>query len=264
MTISFGNGQTNGLPLLITTGLDAATAQLLHTAPVGAATPNVIRILASNIDQGVVAVPNLSIAAVAPAGHLVTVLIADAAGTTVRTIKQMIPVESGLFPILEEGREIVLNGTCTVKVFADAASMIQVTARVDDQSSVAGVASQVISSGLIAAARNANRFGVGVQGGAGNATEANGQIMVSRAGTLRNLRAFPDIAVTAPAIVTVVVRKNGVGTALALQFDNAAGVTPQIDTDSVAVAAGDLITFLVVTDDGAAPAANFQAAMDFV
>jgi hypothetical protein len=262
--LSFGNGQTNGLPLLITTGLSALTAQLLHTAPAGAATPNVIRLLASNIDQGSPAIPNQSIMAVAPAGHLVTVLIQDVGAATTRTITQMIPVESGLFPILEEGREIVLNGTCTVKVFADAASMIQVTAIVDDQADVAGIASQVISSGLIAAARNANRFGVGVQGGAGDATEANGQIMVPRAGTLRNLRVFPDIAVTAPAIVTVVVRKNGVGTALALQFDNAAGVTPQIDTDSVAVAAGDLITFLVVCDDGAAPAANFQAAVEFV
>lgn len=262
--LSFGSGQTNGLPLLITTGISALTAQLLHTAPVGAATPNVLRILASNIDQGSPAIPNQSVMAVAPVGHLVTVLIQDVGAVTTRTITQMIPVESGLFPILEEGREIILNGTCTVKVFADASSMIQVTAIVDDQADVAGVASQVISSGLIAAAQAANRFGVGVQGGVGQAAEANGQIMIPRAGTLRNLRVFPDVPVTAPAIVTIVVRKNGVGTALALQFDNAAGVVPQIDTDSVAVAAGDLISFLVVCDNGGPPAANFQAAMEFV
>jgi hypothetical protein len=261
--LSFGNGQTNGLPLLVS-AITALTAQLLHTAPVGAATPNVVRILASNIDEGTPAVPSQSVMAVAPVGHLVTILIQDAGAVNTRTIKQMIPVESGLFPILEEGREIILNGTCTISVFADEADKVQVTAIVDDQADVAGAASQVISSGLIAAVQNANRFGVGVQGGVGDATEANGQIMIPRDGTLRNLRVFPDVPVTAPAIVTVVVRKNGVGTALTLQFDNAAGVVPQIDPDSVAVAAGDLITFLVTCDNGGPPAANFQAAMEFV
>jgi hypothetical protein len=261
--LSFGSGQTNGLPLLVS-AITALTAQLLHTAPVGAATPNVLRILASNIDEGSPAIPNQSVMAVAPAGHLVTVLIQDVGAVTTRTIKQMIPVESGLFPILEEGKEIILNGTCTVSVFADVADKVQVTAIVDDQADVAGVTSQVIASGLIAAAQNANRFGVGVQGGVGNATEANAQIMIPRAGTLRNLRAFPDVAITAPAIVNVLVRVNGVGTALTLQFNNGDGVTPKVDPDSVAVAAGDLVTFLIVCDNGAAPAANFQAAVEFV
>ena len=265
MTISFGNGQTNGLPLLITTGLDAATAQLLHTAPAGAATPNVIRILASNIDQGSPAVPNLSIMAVAPAGHLVTVLIADAAGTTVRTIKQMIPVESGLFPILEEGREIVLNGTCTIKVFADAASMVQLTAIVDDQSSVAGAVSQNIASGLVAAVQNASRFAVSAQGGTGQTTAPNGAIAVARAGTLRNLGAKADVAVGGGATVTVSVFKNGVITALVLTLVNADGTTwKQTAGAPVTVVAGDLITFSIATDNAGAPAANISAAAEFV
>lgn len=261
---TFGSGQTNGLPLLITTGISALTAQLLHTAPVGGATPNVIRILASNIDQGTPAIPNQSVMAVAPAGHLVTVLIQDVGAATTRTIKQMIPVESGLFPILEEGKEIILNGTCTIKVFADAASVIQVTAIVDNQSDVAGAVSQVIASGLVAAVQAANRFAIGAQGGVGQAAEANAQILMPRAGTLRNLRAFPDAAVGGGAAVTIVVRINGVGTALAVQFVFADGVTPKVDTDSVAVTAGDLLSILVVTDNAGAPAANFQAAVEFV
>jgi hypothetical protein len=263
--LSFGNGQTNGLPLLITTGLDALTAQLLHTAPAGAATPNVIRILASNIDQGVVAVPNLSIAAAAPVGHLVTVLIQDVGAATTRTIKQMIPVESGLFPILEEGREIILNGTCTVKVFADAASMIQVTAIVDDQSEVAGAVSQTIGSGLIAAVQAASRFGVNANGGVGQAAVANGSVAVARAGTLRNLGAKVDGAVGGGATITVSVFKNGVTTAQSLTLANADGTTwKQTAGAPITVAAGDLISFSIATDNAGAPAANVSAAVEFV
>lgn len=263
--LNFGNGQTNGLPLLITTGLTALTAQLLHTAPVGAATPNVIRILASNIDQGTAAIPNLSVPAVAPAGHLVTVLIQDVGAVTTRTIKQMIPVESGLFPILEEGREIILNGTCTVKVFADAANMIQVTAIVDDQSSVAGAVSQTIGSGLIAAVQNASRFAVGAQGGTGQAAEANGQIAVARAGTIRNLGAKVDAAVGGGAALLVALRVNGAYTTQQLALANADGTAWKQTTGApITVAAGDRITFEVLCDDAGAPAANVQAAIEFV
>lgn len=263
--LSFGNGQTNGLPLLITTGLDALTAQLLHTAPAGAATPNVIRILASNIDQGTPAVPSQSVMAVTPIGHLVTVLIQDVGAATTRTITQMIPVESGLFPILEEGREIVLNGTCTIKVFADAASKIQVTAIVDDQSSVAGAVSQTIASGLVAAVQNASRFAVNAQGGTGQTTAPNGSIAVSRAGTIRNLGAKVDGAVGGGATITVSVFKNGVITAQALTLANADGTTwKQTAGAAITVVAGDLITFSVATDNAGAPAANVSAAVEFI
>ena len=263
--LTFGNGQTNGLPLLITTGLDAATAQLLHTAPAGAATPHTLRLMASNIDEGVVAVPSQSIMGVAPAGRLVTILIQNVGATVTRIIKQMIPVESGLFRILEEGREIVLNGTCTVKVFASAANVIQVTAVVDDQSTVAGSVSQVIASGLVAAVQNASRFAVGAQGGVGLATEVNTNIAISRAGTLRNLGAKTDAAVGGGATITVVVRKNGASSTLTLTLANADGTAwKQTAGAPIAVVAGDLITISVACDNIGVPAANIHAAVEFV
>lgn len=262
---TFGSSQVNGLPLLITTGLDAGTAQLLHTAPAGAATPNVIRILASNIDQGSPAILNLSVPAVAPAGHLVTILIQDAGATVTRTIRQMIPVESGLFPILEEGKEILLNGTCTIKVFADATNVIQVTAIVDNQSDVAGAVSQTIGSGLVAAVQNASRFAVSAQGGAGQATEANGQIAVARAGTIRNLGAKVDVAVGGGASLLIALRVNGAYTTQQLSLANGDGTGWKQTTGApIAVAIGDRITFAVVCDNAGAPAANVQAAIEFV
>lgn len=246
--LTFGSGQVNGLPLVIT-AIAFANRQTLHTAPVGAATPNVIKINASNLDD---------------AAHTIHVEIESAGGAELRTIVQALPVQKGLFPVLEEGKEIILNGTCTVKVWADEADMVQVTAIVDDQADVAGVASQVIASGLVAAVQNASRFAVGTQAGTGTATEANAQIVMPRAGTLRNLRANADVAVGGGATVTVSVRVNGANTALLLTFDNADGTTAKTDTDSVAVAAGDLVTFGVVTDNVGAPAANFQAAVELV
>lgn len=248
--LSFGNGQTNGLPLLITTGLTAGTAQLLHTAPAGSATPNVVKINASNLDT---------------LGHTVTVLIQDVGAATTRTITQTIPVESGFFPILEAGQEIVLNGTCTVKVYADAANMVQVTAIVDDQSSVAGAVSQTIGSGLVAAVQNASRFAVCAQGGTGQTTAPNGAIAVSRAGTIRNLGAKADGAVGGGATVTVSVFKNGVTTAQSLTLANADGTTwKQTAGAAITVVAGDLITFSFATDNAGAPAANISAAVEFI
>ena len=261
--LSFGNGQTNGLPLRITTGLDAATAQLLHTAPAGSATPNVIRLLAINLDVGTPATNGVG--PVAPIGHLVTVLIQDVGAVNTRTIKQMIPVESGLFPILEDVNPIILNGTCTIKVYADATNMISVTAVVDDQSSVAGAVSQNIASGLVAAVQNASRFAVGAQGGTGQAAVANGSIAVSRAGTIRNLGAKVDGAVGGGATITVSVFKNGVTTAQSLTLANADGTAwKQTAGAAITVVAGDLISFSIATDNAGAPAANVSAAIEFV
>jgi hypothetical protein len=251
--ISFGSAQANGLPILLT-AITSAARQLIHTAPAGAATPNRVRLFAQNLDT---ANP-----------QTVYIAVEDAAGTILRLITQNIGLEPGLADLLDDGHEgsaeLVLNGACTIKAYAGTASKVAIYAVVDDQSDVAGTSSQTIASGLVAAVRNANRFAVGAQGGVGQATEANAEIIVAKAGILRNLIAFPDAAVTLLANVTVVVRKNGVGTALALAFNNASGVTPQVDTDSVAVAAGDKIDFLITCDDGADPVANFQAAMEYV
>jgi len=121
-----------------------------------------------------------------------------------------------------------------------------------------------LSSGLVAAVQNASRFAVGAQGGAGQAAEANAQIAVPFSGQLRNLRVFPSIAVGGGATVTTSVRINGVASALSVDFVNADGVTPKIDDDYVAVAAGDLVCFSVATDNAGAPAANFQASVEYI
>lgn len=247
---TFGSGQTNGLPLLIT-AITLGTRQLLHTAPAGSATPNLVTINAINLD--------------ATNGHQVFIEVEDA-GVTVRTeMIQTLPVESGLFEVFESGIQIALNGSSTIKVWADAASKVAVTAIVDDQSSVAGAVSQNISSGLVAAVQNAARFAVGAQGGTGQATEANANISVSRTGTLRNLGAKVDGAVGGGATITVAVRKNGVSTAQTLTLANADGTAwKQTAGAAVSVVAGDLITFDISCDNAGAPAANVQAAVEFV
>jgi hypothetical protein len=255
--LNYGSGQTNGgLPLPVT-ALTAGTAQTLHTAPAGSATPNVVQINAINIDQGAPGVP--------ATGHMLTVQIVDSTGLVIRTLQQQIPVESGMFEVLDGGRRIVLNGTCAVKVFADVAGVILVTAIVDDQSSVAGAVSQNIASGLVAAVQNASRFAIGAQGGTGQATEANAQIAISRTGTIRNLGAKASAAVGGGATVTVTVRKNGADTAQTLTLANADGTGwKQTTGATISVVAGDLITISVATDNAGAPAANISAAFEFV
>lgn len=253
---SFGSAQTNGLPFKITTGISLATRQLLHTAPAGAATPHIVRIRAINTD-------------VVPRTLYVEI---EDAGATVRTeIVELLPLQSGLFTPFSNGSDasqdvgIALNGSSTIKVWADAANVVYVTADVDDQSSVAGAVSQNVASGLIAAVQNANRFGLSVQGGTGTETEANAQLMISRSGTIRNLAAKVDSAVGGGATLTVTVRKNGASTAQILTLANADGTALKATTGgAITVVAGDLITVLVACDNAGAPAANVQAAFEFV
>ncbi len=253
MTISFGSGQTNGLPLLIT-AITQGTRQLLHTFPVGSATPNVVRLMAWNFTS-------------APA--VLNVAIEDSGATLLRLLTLSIPVGGGLFDILSADNgtgdvALVQNGASTIKVYSDIASALGVSCSVNDQSSTSGPVSQNVASGLVAAVQNANRFAVSAQGGTGQATEANANIQMARAGTLRNLRAVMDATIGGGATVTVSVRKNGVTTALSLAFTAANTTVAQTDTDSVTFVAGDLITFLVNTDNAGAPAANVQASVELV
>lgn len=255
MTISFGSAQTNGLPLVVTAVTEGAR-QLLHTFPVGSATPNLVQIFAQNLDTD-------------PLGtHTLYVAFEDSGATLLHLFTVNVPVNSGLFDVLsavatnDSIAQLVANGASTIKVYADEASMLAVYARVDNQADAAGIVQQ-IPSGLIAAVQNANRFGTYVNGGVGDATEANGNIKISRAGTLSNLRAAASAAVGGGATVTVAVRVNGVSSALSLTFANADGTADKVDTDSVTVAAGDLVTFLVSCDNVGAPAANFQAVVEF-
>lgn len=254
MTISFGSAQTNGLPLLVT-ATTSAGRQLLHTFPAGSATPNLVQIFAQNLDTSLY--------------HTLYLAFEDSGATVLRLFTVNVPVNSGLFDVLGAAAgnevicELIANGASTIKVYADTASVLAVYARVDDQASTAGQV-QGIFSGLVAAVQNANRFAVNAQGGTGNATEANANVMMPRAGTIKNLAAKSDAAVGGGATVTVAVRINGASTALLLTFANADGTNLKTDTDAVSFAQGDLITFLVSCDNAGAPAANLQAAAEIV
>lgn len=255
MTISFGSAQTNGLPLLVT-AVTSGTRQTLHTFPSGSNTPNLVQIFAQNVDTSLF--------------HTLYVAFEDSGATVLRLFTVNVPVNSGLFDVLgaaagnESICQLIANGASTIKVYADTASVLNVYARVDDQSQVAGTV-QGVFSGLVAAVQNANRFACPAPGGGvGTATEANANIIAPRAGTIKNLAAKADAAVGGGATVTVAVRKNGATTALSLTFANADGTTLKTDTDAVTFAQGDLLTFLVACDNAGAPAANFQAAAEIV
>jgi hypothetical protein len=239
---TFGSGQTSGQPLLLTT-----TYQTLHTCPAGAATPAIVQVRAGQI------------AGTDSVNPTVTVGIYNSGGTLVKEIVQSLP-DTG---VVNVGPELVLNGTTVVKVKADAAAVVA-TALVDDQANVAGTGCQNIASGLVAAVQAASRFAVNAQGGTGNATEANANIIIAKAGVLKNLVAVSDGAVGGGATVTVAVRINGASSALSQTFANADGTTVKTDTDSVAVAVGDKVCFLVSCDNAGAPAANLQAAVQYI
>ena len=263
MSLTFGSAQVNGMPLIVT-ALTQGTAQLLHTAPAGAATPALIRLNAVNIDPGT-GTPGVTPTSVPPKEHTLFIQIADSGSVVKEVFQVSVPLQSGLFPVLDGGQMLVLNGADTVKVWGDAASVLLVSAVVDDQSSVAGAVSQTIGSGLIAAVQNASRFGVSANGGTGQAAVANGSVAVSRAGIIRNLGAKVDGAVGGGATITVSVFKNGITTAQSLTLANADGTAwKQTAGAAISVVAGDLISFSIATDNAGAPAANVSAAIEFV
>jgi len=247
MTISFGSAQTGGMPVRVT-AVTQATAQLLHTAPVGAATPDLVKVLVNNLTS---------------VSQRVTIVIDD--GVTERLIAEDVPVRPGLFPILS-GRSVPLNQANTVSIFASNADAIEAYAEVDDQTTATGaggLASQQVFMGHVdmTGVTSASRYRA--NGLVASATEANHQIKMSRAGVLRNLRAAAGTAVNGAADVDVTVRVNGAGTALTLNFVNGDGTTDKTDTDSVQVAAGDLVTFQVTETAGVDPQAVFEASVEF-
>jgi hypothetical protein len=130
MTISFGSGQTSGLPLVVT-AITQGTAQTLHTAPVGSAVPSRIRISAVNLTT---------------AQQILHVGILNSAAALIAQFKIAIPANegfaNGLAPLqspLLSVPELVLNGTAVVQVWGDTASALAVQARVDDQGGIAAV-----------------------------------------------------------------------------------------------------------------------------
>jgi hypothetical protein len=251
MTITAGSGQTSGAPLLIT-GIVQASAQTVHTAPAGAATPNIVDLFVSNTSDVAVTL---------------SVGLFDSLGALIRTFTVGVGAKAFQQPVFDAESitgQLILNGTIAVGCWASVASVLSVAARVDNQSTTTGTVVQNIASGLIASVQNASRFAVGAMGGVGQATRANGEIMIDRAGILRNLRAKVDSAVGGGATLTVSIFINGVASALLVTIANAQGTALQLDTDSVAVAIGDLVTFSVACDNAGAPAANVQAACEYV
>jgi hypothetical protein len=252
MTISFGSGQTNGAPLLIT-AITLGTAQTVHTAPAGSATPNLVDLFASNTSS---------------VGVQITVSLYDSVAALIRSFTLTVGALALQQPLFDNGSveaNLILNGTIAVKVHAETASVISISAAVDNQSSTTGTVAQNLASGLVAAVQNANRFALPAPGGGvGTATEVNANIMIGRAGTIRNLKAKADTTVGGGATVTCALRVNGVTSALGVTIAAAQTTVLQVDTDTVAVAAGDLVTFMVSCDNAGAPAANFQIAAEYI
>lgn len=142
-----------------------------------------------------------------------------------------------------------------------AATLRNALAAAVDNASVSS--SQAICSGLVAAVQASSRYAVNAQGGAGQAAEADATIMLPRGGVIRNLSAYADAAVGGGATVTVSVRLNG-ASVISLAFTNADGTTLKNNPGGAAVTVGDLITFSVTCDNAGAPAANFNAAVEFI
>ncbi len=254
MTVSFGSGQTNGLPILVT-AITQGTRQTLHTFPAGSATPERVKVEVQNV--GVIP-------------YTLFVAFEDSGATLLRLFTATIPVGGCLTPIFSPtpetaDQELVANGSSTLKVWADTASVLCVYARVDNQSSVVATVCQNMSSGLVAAVQAANRFALPSPGaGVGTATEVNANQMIARAGIVRNLRTKADAGVGGGATCTIAIRINGVSSALSISYAAADTTTVKSNTASVAVAIGDLITTILTTDNAGAPAANFQTAFEYV
>jgi len=252
MTISFGTGQTNGIPLLLT-AVTLGTAQIVHTFPAGAATPNLLSLFATNASDN---------------GVGLTLALYDNTAALVWTQTLQIGARASLAPVFDQGSleaDLIANGTCVLRAYASSASVISLSATVDNQSETTGTVAQGMFSGLVAAVQNANRFALPAPGGGvGTATEVNANVLIPRAGILRNLSAKADATIGAGATVTVAVRINGATSALSIAFTDADTTTLKSDTDSVAVAVGDLVTIMVACDNGAAPAANMQAGFEYI
>jgi hypothetical protein len=174
---TYGSGQTSGLPLAVT-----AVAQTLHTAPSGSSTPHRCVVSVTGIISG-----------------SVSLQICNSSGVVQQTLVKSAGDPSPQFPSL------TLNGGSILKVLATvgAQGTIQASADIDDQSAVAGCLSVPLSSGLVAAVQNASRFAMGAQGGTGQATRANAEHVMPRAGVLRNLYAVADATIGGGCTVTV-------------------------------------------------------------
>ena len=258
-----GSGQTSGLPLLIPTTYTkgtlptANTGTLLHTAPTGTNTPNVIQLSAINSD---------------PVNERAVAVGIFAAGTTAPLVVYQInlPIGEGIYQILDPKAltNLVLNGAAFIQVWADVANVVSVMANVNTQTGSGGTSTtaQLLSSGLVAGVISAARYAMFQSGGTGQTTEANAQIMVPGPGSIHGLSAVSSATMGAGSSVTCVLRQNGAATTQTRVTLTSANGTTRVTTTgaAVTVAAGDLIDFEVVETLGVAPVANFQVTAELV
>ena len=245
MTITKGSGQGSGGKGLLVTAITAGTAQTLHTAVAGTASTQLLKVIVVNNDATAVDV---------------TVRFEPSDASAAVEITEKIPAQSGGFIPVPQNLGLPINDTMVVKVYASAASQAIVWAQVDDQASLG--AKQHLLTGEVTLVQNTDAFRM--NGVASSATEADHQVLIPVAGTITNLRARALSGIGGGATVTVTVRVNGADTALSFTYAAAQGTTLVADTDSVVVAAGDLVTINFATDNAGAPADTMQGAIEFV
>ncbi len=245
---TYGSGQTHGLPLVIT-ALDLENAQVVHTFPCGSATPERVRLCAVNLDDDL--------------PHELHVALYDHCGTLITDWTVVVKRGADGFDLLAD-HELVANGETVVKVYADAASRVVIACVVDDQGDVAGVVSQNVAMGYVAAVQNDVRYAVGCQGGDGQCEIKNAEILITRHCKMRNLRAYATHGLQNGARSHVSIYVNCSESDLSLHFCEADGTDTKTDTDTISLCPGDKVAFGISTDDCGDPCTHFQAAVELV
>jgi hypothetical protein len=245
MAFTKGSGQGSGGKGLLITALTAGTAQTLHTAVAGTATADLFRVLLVNNSA---------------AGVQVTIRFEPDDASDAVEVTELIPAQSSAYTPIPDDLPFVINDSMVVKVYAATASAVSAWAIINDQSGANTM--QQMLTGEVTLVQNTDAFRM--NGVASSAVEADHQVLIPEAGTLTNLRAKALVNIGGGATVTVTVRVNGADTALSFTYDVADTTTLKSDGDSVAVAAGDLVTINFATDNAGAPAATMQGSLDFV
>lgn len=261
--ITQGSAQTAGLPLIPTTQIAAVgvlplanTGLLIHTAPTGTATPNVISIFGINTDT---------------VGRHATLAIFASGGTVPLVAWQVdVPINSGLYNLTDVLglTQLVLNGGSFIQAWTTVSGVLGFFVNVNTQTgggSGGGTVAQVLASGLVAGVVSASRYAMFQSGGTGQTTEANAQILSPGAGTVEKLSAVSSATMGAGSSVTCALRVNGVNSTQTVTLTSANGTTLVTTTGAPAVIAlGNLLDFVVTETLGVAPVANFQVTAELI
>jgi hypothetical protein len=261
--VTAGSAQTAGLPLIPTTQIAAVgvlpvtnSGLLVHTAPTGTATPNVISLFAINTDT---------------VGRHATVAIFATGGTVPIIAWQVnVPINSGLYNLTDVLglTQLVLNGGCFIQVWTTVSGVLSFFVNANTQTgggTGGGTVATVLASGLVAGVISASRYAMFQSGGTGQTTEANAQIMCPGAGTVEKLSAVSSATMTAGSSVTCALRVNGVNSTQTVTLTSANGTTVVTTAGAPAVVAlGNLLDFVVTETLGVAPVANFQVTAELI